>query len=186
MEIRSSTGIQSIFRINPFCRRNHFGQQVIVDALQLCFSQNSLSLSDVHLEIIARILSFQKIIYDPVEEAASEEILFASNFDRKKRVRYLKSRRIGVIDAERAMLGLTSSTLLYQGIMCSARFQATLSTLSASAFHNETDALVGIKENLIFGTKIPIGINSNFSPALFDNLSENQSLIIYSNVYHQH
>jgi hypothetical protein len=69
------------------------------------------------------------------------------------------------------LLGLTKSALQNASFLSAASFQETSRVLSLAAFRRRVDFLSGLKENLILGTRLPIGTNSRFftSNALTSN-----------------
>merc|ERR1712224_596396 len=60
------------------------------------------------------------------------------------------------------LFGLTISALRNASFLSAASFQETSRVLTVAALRGRTDFLLGLKENLILGTRLPIGTNSRF------------------------
>merc|ERR1712187_352073 len=60
------------------------------------------------------------------------------------------------------LFGLTKCALRNTSFLSSASFQETSRVLSRAALSGRIDFLLGLKENLILGTRLPIGTNSRF------------------------
>ena len=75
------------------------------------------------------------------------------------------------------LLGLTKRALHNASFLSAASFQEASRILARAALRRRVDTLLGLKENLIFGTRLPIGTKTrflNFSARFKDNfLSQN-------------
>lgn len=60
------------------------------------------------------------------------------------------------------LFGLTKGALRSDSFLSAASFQETSRVLSRAALAGRIDFLIGLKENLILGTRLPIGTNSRF------------------------
>ncbi|MBC8478443.1 DNA-directed RNA polymerase subunit beta', partial [bacterium] len=68
--------------------------------------------------------------------------------------------------SRRILMGITQAALTTESFISAASFQETTRVLTAAAINGREDTLVGLKENLIMGNRIPAGTGL----AGFDNL----------------
>jgi hypothetical protein len=150
----------------------HFGQRILVDRVQRHYRINGVTLNDKHLELIVCPIAFAKVIQDrsrkkPVVhgEEYQLEILERMNW-----LRSLENMRNELsihrteprIFYKPLLLGLTISALRNASFLSAASFQETSRVLTVAALRGRTDFLLGLKENLILGTRLPIGTNARF------------------------
>ena len=60
------------------------------------------------------------------------------------------------------LLGLTKRALHNASFLSAASFQEASRILARAALRRRVDSLLGLKENLIFGTRLPIGTKTRF------------------------
>jgi hypothetical protein len=75
------------------------------------------------------------------------------------------------------LFGLTKGALRNTSFLSAASFQETSRVLSIAALRGRVDFLFGLKENLVLGSRIPIGTNASFFTSNF--LSKNRSIQNY-------
>ena len=139
---------------------------------------------DKHLELIVCPIAFAKVIQDCSKESSIVqgedhplEILERTNWFRvlknwreKKPIHNGRSK----IFYRPQLFGLTKGALRNASFLSAASFQETSRVLSVAALRGRIDFLFGLKENLILGTRIPIGTNANFFAS--NVLSKNHSI----------
>ena len=59
--------------------------------------------------------------------------------------------------AKRILLGITKASLSVESFLSAASFQETSSVLTEAAIKGKVDPLIGLKENIIIGKRIPVG-----------------------------
>ena len=81
--------------------------------------------------------------------------------------------------AKRILLGITKASLSVESFLSAASFQETSSVLTEAAIKGKVDPLIGLKENIIIGKRIPAGTGmkcyKNIYPEVVkqDNVYEN-------------
>ena len=185
LEVRTQTGIPFLldnlyqnFLIKGFSsgvatrKTLHFGQRVLVDGVQRNYRINGVTLDDKHLELVVRSIAFVKVLQDRSREDSivqSEdyplEVLERVNWSRaltnwqeKKLVHESKPR----IFYKPLLFGLTKGALRNASFLSAASFQETSRVLAIAAIRRRVDFLLGLKENIILGTRLPIGTNGRF------------------------
>jgi hypothetical protein len=141
-----------------------------VDGVQRIYRINGVNIEDKHLELVVRPIAFAQVIQDSSSERQlvqgedqSLDILERVNWDRalinwqKKIVsREWESK----VYYRPSLFGLTKSVLRNTSFLSAASFQETSRVLARASFRSQVDYLLGLKENLILGTLLPIGTNS--------------------------
>jgi hypothetical protein len=150
----------------------HIRQRILVDGVQRNYRVNGVILNDKHLELIVCPIAFAKVLQDYSKESSIVqgedhplEILERTNWFRvlknwreKKPIHKGRSK----IFYRPQLFGLTKGALRNASFLSAASFQETSRVLSVAALRGRIDFLFGLKENLILGTRIPIGTNANF------------------------
>jgi DNA-directed RNA polymerase subunit beta' len=72
------------------------------------------------------------------------------------------------------LFGLTRGSLRNASFLSAASFQETSRVLARAALRGQVDFLLGLKENLILGTYLPIGTNALF---LASNFLSNRNVL---------
>jgi hypothetical protein len=185
LEIRMQTGI-SIFLdtlykkflekgcFNGVARRkaSHFRLRVIVDRVQRIYQANGVTIDDKHLEVLVRPIAFAQVIQDNAQEYSLIQgekhpldmmerinyIRMVKHWHKKKSVHEWEPR----VFYKPLLFGLTKCALRNTSFLSAASFQETSRVLSRAALSGRIDFLLGLKENLILGTRLPIGTNSRF------------------------
>jgi hypothetical protein len=185
LEVRTQTGIPQFleslyqrFLHNGFTNRVatrkaiHYRQRILVDGVQRIYRTNGVSLDDKHLELIVRPMAFVKVISDQTHE---NPIIQGENYpleilERVNWNRILKNWRKNNLLREceprviykPLLLGLTKGALRNASFLSAASFQETSRVLARASLRRRIDCLLGLKENLILGTRLPIGTNARF------------------------
>jgi hypothetical protein len=184
LEVREKTGIPFFLNIlyqkflqKGFLNRKsarktlHFRQRVLVDGVQKVYQNNGVNLSDKHLELIVCPISFVEIIQDctyerPIETKGKYPFVMLEseswyrallNWQNKKFLFELKP----IIFFKPILFGLTKGALHNASFLSAASFQEAPRVLVRAALAGQFDSLLGLKENLILGTRLPIGTNAH-------------------------
>jgi DNA-directed RNA polymerase subunit beta' len=128
----------------------------LVNEIQEVYRLQGVNINDKHIEVIVRQM-LQKI---EVDEPGDTEFLKGEQVD-----------RIDLDDANTAavekggkpatgqpvLLGITKASLQTRSFISAASFQETTRVLTDAAVNGKSDALEGLKENVIVGRLIPAG-----------------------------
>jgi hypothetical protein len=185
LEIRSQTGLPSFLKklyknlskqglSNGLANRKaiHFRQRTLVDSVQRIYITNGVTLDDKHLELLIRPIAFAQVIEDNSQDASliQGEKHPLEIFERANYVRVVKNwKRKELLHKweprilySPLLFGLTKSALHSTSFLSAASFQETSRVLSRAALAGRIDLLFGLKENLILGTRLPIGTSARF------------------------
>jgi hypothetical protein len=165
----------------------HIRQRILIDGVQRNYRINDVALSDKHLELIVCPIAFAKVLQDrsrenPIIQGEDHplEVIERTNWFRalknwreKKLIQKGKSK----VFYKPQLFGLTKGALRNTSFLSAASFQETSRVLSIAALRGRIDFLFGLKENLVLGSRIPIGTNASFFTSNF--LSKNCSIQNY-------
>ncbi|MEO6761350.1 MAG: DNA-directed RNA polymerase subunit beta' [Candidatus Saccharimonadales bacterium] len=131
-------------------------QRYIMNEILRIFAGQGQNIADKHLEIIVRQM-FSRVMID---EAGDSEFVVGDIIS-----------KLAVVEADerltaegkqpakysQLLLGITKASLSTDSFLSAASFQDTTRVLIAAATSGKIDHLVGLKENVILGRKIPVG-----------------------------
>jgi hypothetical protein len=147
----------------------HAAQRAILDNVQRIYRTNGVVLDDKHVELIVRPRGYGEVVRDSAwhEPLARGEIHPREVLERANQLRALynltKAEQVRDlyprIEYEPVILGLTKASLwtTSESFLSAASFQETSRVLARAGIRGRTDYLLGLKENLILGTRLPIG-----------------------------
>jgi len=131
-------------------------QDYIVREIQKVYRSYGVEINDKHIEVIVRQMLRKARVLDPGDtELLPGKIYDRFLFDEANRQIVNKGGRPA--SAERVLLGITEASLGTESFLSAASFQKTTKVLTEAAINGKTDALVGLKENVIIGRLIPAG-----------------------------
>jgi DNA-directed RNA polymerase subunit beta' len=131
-------------------------QEHLVDEVQSVYRTQGAPIHDKHIEIIIR----QMLRRVTVIESGDSDLLAGDLVDR---LSYEAANRQVVAEGGRpasgraVLMGITKASLATESWLSAASFQETTKVLTDAAIHAKSDALVGLKENVILGKLIPAG-----------------------------
>ena len=131
-------------------------QQHLVDEVQAVYRSQGVAIHDKHIEIIVR----QMLRRITVLESGDTHLLPSDLVDR---VRFEEENRRVVSEGGKPasgrpeLMGITKASLATESWLSAASFQETTRVLTDAAIHGRSDALRGLKENVIIGKLIPAG-----------------------------
>ena len=128
---------------------------MIVEVLKV-YHRSSVDVNDKHLEIIIR----QMLRKVRIEDAGDTNMLPGDYVDMFKFEE--ENERVLVnggepATAKRVLLSITKSALATDSFLSAASFQETVRVLTDAAIKGSVDNLVGLKDNIIIGKRIPAG-----------------------------
>jgi len=131
-------------------------QEHLVDEVQEVYRSQGVSIHDKHIEIIVR----QMLRRVTVIEQGDSTLLPGDLHDR---IRFEEENRRVVSESgtpasgRPVLMGITKASLATDSWLSAASFQETTRVLTDAAIHGKSDALRGLKENVIIGKLIPAG-----------------------------
>ena len=131
-------------------------QRYIMNEILKIFSAQGQIISDKHLESIVRQM-FSKVIIDHSGDSnfITGDIVNKNNVNDANR-ELIKQKKNPAMYSQ-LLLGITKASLSTTSFLSAASFQDTNRVLIGAAISGKIDNLVGLKENVILGRKIPVG-----------------------------
>ena len=131
-------------------------QDYILKEVQRVYRLQGVDINDKHIEVIVR----QMLANIKVEEAGGTNLLPGSfvKIEAFNEANDL-AREKGLEEAKGspALMGITKASLETDSFLSAASFQETTKVLTDASIKGKSDALVGLKENVIIGQLIPAG-----------------------------
>jgi len=131
-------------------------QEHLVDEVQEVYRSQGVAIHDKHIEIIVR----QMLRRVTVIEQGDSHLIPGDLADRA--LFEEENRRVVAEGGQPAsgrpvLMGITKASLAVESWLSAASFQETTRVLTEAAIHGKSDALRGLKENIIIGKLIPAG-----------------------------
>ena len=131
-------------------------QQYILLEIQKVYQSQGVSISDKHVEIIAkRMISKIKIISSGDSLYLPGTMVNINHFADVNKQLILEGKTPAL--GRPVLLGITKASLETDSFLSAASFQETTRILTDAAIHGRVDELNGLKENVIIGKLIPAG-----------------------------
>ena len=131
-------------------------QKMLVDEVQKVYRDQGVGIHAKHIEVIVRQMLRRVTILEPGDTSFMPGELV-------DRMAYLtQNRRVAAEGGQPAsgrqmLMGITKASLATDSWLSAASFQETTKVLTEAAMNGKSDALVGLKENVILGKLIPAG-----------------------------
>jgi len=128
----------------------------LVDEVQEVYRLQGVKINDKHIEVIVR----QMLRKVKVTDAGDSDFLLGEQLERTTFAwtnEALLEEGKQPAQAEAQLLGITKASLSTESFISAASFQETTKVLTEAAIWAKTDALRGLKENVIMGRLIPAG-----------------------------
>jgi DNA-directed RNA polymerase beta' subunit len=131
-------------------------QKYLVDEVQKVYRLQGVSINDKHIEVIVRQMMRKIRIEDPGDTSflIGDEVDRATFIEENERVRAEGGKPAS---GRPLLLGITKASLATESWVSAASFQETTRVLTEAAIKGEVDRLIGLKENVIMGRKVPAG-----------------------------
>lgn len=131
-------------------------QKYLVDEVQKVYRLQGVSINDKHIEVIVRQMMRKIRVEDPGDTTflIGDEVDRATFLEENERVR---SEGKKPASGRPLLLGITKASLATESWVSAASFQETTRVLTEAAIKGEVDRLIGLKENVIMGRKVPAG-----------------------------
>ena len=135
-------------------------QLQMVREVQKVYRSQGVSIHDKHIEIIVRQMLRRVNILEPGDtDLLPGELVDRGRFEAENR-RVMESGGAPA-SARPVLMGITKASLATESWLSAASFQETTRVLTDAAINARSDALLGLKENVIIGKLIPAGTGMN-------------------------
>ncbi len=128
----------------------------IVDEIQEVYRLQGVKIDDKHIEVIVS----QMLKKVEVSDAGDSQLVTGDSITRGE-LAEINEKLIALGDqpaqATPLLLGITKASLTTESFISAASFQETTKVLTQAALEGKSDALRGLKENVIMGRLIPAG-----------------------------
>ena len=128
---------------------------MIVEVLKV-YHKSGVDVNDKHLEIIIR----QMLRKVRIEDAGDTSMLpgdYVDMYQFEEENERVLSEGKEPATAKRVLLSITKSSLATDSFLSAASFQETVRVLTDAAIKGSIDNLIGLKDNIIIGKRIPAG-----------------------------
>jgi DNA-directed RNA polymerase subunit beta' len=128
----------------------------LVNEIQQVYRLQGVAINDKHIEVIVRQMLRRVRIKDVGDTSFLIDEQVEKHLFEKENQRVLERGGKPSI-AEPLLLGITKASLSTESFISASSFQETTKVLTEAAISGKTDALRGLKENVIMGRLIPAG-----------------------------
>jgi len=132
-------------------------QKYLITEIQRVYESQGIQISDKHFEVIVRKMS-DKVRID----TSGDTMLLPGELVDRMRFQEENARVLAEggepATAQITMLGITRASLFTESWLSAASFQETTNVLTDAALSAKEDKLLGLKENVIIGRLIPVGL----------------------------
>ncbi|MDR1016952.1 MAG: DNA-directed RNA polymerase subunit beta' [Coriobacteriales bacterium] len=132
----------------------------IVEQVQDVYVSQGVEINDKHIEVIAKQMLRRVTVLDGGDSEylpGSQVDAFEFSQEQKRIEEAGGTAPIG----QTLLLGITKASLATDSFLSAASFQETTKVLTDAAIEGKIDHLMGLKENVILGKKIPAGTSLN-------------------------
>lgn len=135
-------------------------EQYILESVQETYREQGVTVNDKHIEVIVRQM-FRKVrITDGgISLYLEDEVVDKKAVDEENKRLAEKGKKL--IEYVPIIQGITKAAVNTESFISAASFQETTKVLSNAAIKGKEDSLLGLKENVIIGKKIPAGTGFN-------------------------
>jgi DNA-directed RNA polymerase subunit beta' len=131
-------------------------QQYLLREVQSVYRSQNVGIDDKHVEIILAQMMRNVNVVDPGDsEFLPGSVVDKSRFRRANEELVREGKKPAT--ATPLLLGITKASLQSESFISAASFQETTKVLTEAALSGKVDRLVGLKENVILGHKVPAG-----------------------------
>ncbi|MFH0773070.1 MAG: DNA-directed RNA polymerase subunit beta' [bacterium] len=130
-------------------------QIYLLNEVQQVYESQGIGIHDKHFEVIIRKMSDKVTIEDEGDTSfIKDEVVSKIRFEEENK----KALAVGgkPSSGKVSILGITKAAIYTDSWLSAASFEQTTSVLSNAAIKNQTDNLLGLKENVIIGRLIPV------------------------------
>ncbi len=151
-------------------------QDYILREVQRVYRLQGVDINDKHIEVIVRQM-LKKIRIDEKGDSdflPGTQVDLLDFYDTNERLEAEgKEPAVG----SQVLLGITKAALATNSFLSAASFQETTKVLTDAAIKGKVDPLVGLKENVIIGKRIPAGTGMKHYEDICLNTDYNQEIV---------
>lgn len=137
-------------------------QKYIIDEIQSAYGAQGVSIHDKHLEVVvAQMFNRVKITKSGDTNLLPGDVVTRYKFDRENADVLEKGQ--APAECKSLMLGISKASRMSESWLDAASFEETSGVLTESAVAGSIDKLIGLKENVIIGRRIPTGEAASLS-----------------------
>lgn len=130
-------------------------QEYLLHEIQAVYESQGIPINDRHFEVIIRKMSGKvKIETTGDTSLLPGELIDKERFEEENRAVLAEGGEPAT--AQIVILGITRASLYTESWLSAASFQETTSVLTEAAIFGKEDRLLGLKENVIIGRRIPV------------------------------
>jgi DNA-directed RNA polymerase subunit beta' len=149
--VEGSVNLQELLNIRGI---EHVQSYMLIE-VQKVYRYQDVAIDDKHFEIIISRM-FKKVQIDSFGDADfMTDIVDRAKFEDKNRDLLEAGKRPAT--CTQILMGITKAGLMADSFVAASSFQETTKVLTEAAIAGKTDRLLGLKENVILGHKIPAG-----------------------------
>ncbi len=130
-------------------------EKYLLKEIQKVYSSHGVEIDDKHIEIVIRQMMKKVRIRDAGDTNLLPGSLVNQFEFRKANARLEEGEEPATAEPE--LLGITKASLATESFLSAASFQRTTQVLTEASIEGKTDALRGLKENVILGKLVPCG-----------------------------
>jgi len=135
-------------------------QKFLVDSVQSVYQSQGIDISDKHIEVIVRQMTYKVRIEDGGDSTwLPGELIELREIETHNETAALTGQ--APVKYTPVLLGITKASLNTDSFISAASFQETTRVLTEAAIEGKSDWLRGLKENVIIGRLIPAGTGFN-------------------------
>lgn len=131
-------------------------EQYILESVQQTYREQGVTVNDKHIEVIVRQMFRKvKVTDGGLSLYLEDEVVDKKRIDEENKNLAAKGKK--AIEYAPIIQGITKAAVNTESFISAASFQETTKVLSNAAIKGKEDNLIGLKENVIIGKKIPAG-----------------------------
>jgi DNA-directed RNA polymerase subunit beta' len=131
-------------------------QEHLVDEVQEVYRSQGVQIHDKHIEIIVRQMLRRVLVLEQGDTTLlPSDLVDRPSFEAENRRVVSEGGKPAA--GRPQLMGITKASLATESWLSAASFQETTRVLTDAAIHAKSDALMGLKENVIIGKLIPAG-----------------------------
>ena len=144
-------------------------QDYIVKEVKKVYAAQGIDISDKHVEIIIRQMMKKVVILKGNDTGLQLGQTLSLTNMRKVNQKTLLEGKVPAIFGP-TILGISKSSIETDSFLSAASFQETTKVLTNAAVNGKVDYLLGLKENVILGKRIPAGTGTKYDRATTDRI----------------
>ncbi|MDQ5981694.1 MAG: DNA-directed polymerase subunit beta, partial [Patescibacteria group bacterium] len=134
-------------------------QKYMIDEVQQVYGAQGVAMDDKHIEVIVAQMFNRVKVSEP-----GESTLLPGDVITKYRLDMINKELRGEskkeVEARPVLLAISKASRMSESWLDAASFEETSAVLTENAVAGSIDLLIGLKENVIIGRRIPVGENA--------------------------